>query len=49
MQDFDWAYNPKLPKREILELISVKFVQHADDALLIGHPGTGNYVKLLLM
>lgn len=41
MQDFDWAYNPKLPKREILELISVKFVQNAADALLIGHPGTG--------
>lgn len=41
MQDFDWAYNPKLPKREILELISVKFVQLADDALLIGQPGTG--------
>lgn len=41
MQDFDWAYNPKLPKREILELISSKFVQNAADALLIGHPGTG--------
>ena len=41
MQDFDWSYNPKLPKREILDLLSVKFVQNADDALLIGHPGTG--------
>jgi len=34
MQDFDWAYNPKLPKREILELISSKFVQNAADDLL---------------
>ncbi len=41
MQDFDWSYNPRLPRQEILELISVKFVQNADDALLIGHPGTG--------
>ena len=49
MQDFDWSYNPRLPKQEILELISGKFVQQAADALLIGHPGTGNYVKLLLM
>jgi len=49
MQDFDWSYNPRLPKQEIIELISVKFVQHADDALLIGHPGTGNYVKLSIM
>jgi len=41
MQDFDWSYNPKLPRHEILELISGKFVQNAADALLIGHPGTG--------
>ena len=41
MHDFDWSYNPRLPKQEILELISGKFVQNADDALLIGHPGTG--------
>ena len=41
MQDFDWSYNPRLPKQEILELISSKFVQNAADALLIGHPGTG--------
>ncbi|WP_408998161.1 IS21-like element helper ATPase IstB [Syntrophus buswellii] len=41
MQDFDWSYNPRLPRQEILELISVKFVQSAADALLIGHPGTG--------
>lgn len=41
MQDFDWSYNPRLPQQEILELISVKFISNAEDALLIGHPGTG--------
>lgn len=41
MQGFDWSYNPRLPRQEILELISGKFVQNAADALLIGHPGTG--------
>lgn len=41
MQDFDWSYNPHLPKQEIFELMSGKFVQNAADALLIGHPGTG--------
>jgi len=41
MQDFDWSFNPKLPKNDILELITTKFVQQAGDALLIGHPGTG--------
>lgn len=41
MQDFDWSFNPKLPKREIFELVTVKFIQNSEDALLIGHPGTG--------
>lgn len=41
LKDFDWAFNPKLPKREILELATLKFVDAKEDALLIGQPGTG--------
>lgn len=41
MNDFDWGFNPKLPKKEIFELITLKFVQKGEDALLIGSPGTG--------
>jgi DNA replication protein DnaC len=41
LSDFDWSFNPKLPKKEIYELVTVKFVQNGDDALLIGSPGTG--------
>lgn len=41
LQDFDWGFNPKLPKKEIFEIVSTKFVQNGEDALLIGHPGTG--------
>jgi len=41
MNGFDWGFNPRLPKKEILELISTTFVQSGEDALLIGHPGTG--------
>jgi len=41
MNGFDWSFNPKLPKKEILELISTTFIQSGEDALLIGHPGTG--------
>jgi DNA replication protein DnaC len=41
MNGFDWSFNPRLPKKEILELISTTFVQNGEDALLIGHPGTG--------
>ena len=41
MSNFDWSFNPKLPKHEIYELISTKFIQIGEDALLIGSPGTG--------
>ena len=41
LKDFDWSYNPRLPKREVLELATLKFIAAYDDALLIGPPGTG--------
>jgi DNA replication protein DnaC len=39
--EVDWAFNPKLPKAEIYELVTGKFIGEAHDALLIGSPGTG--------
>jgi DNA replication protein DnaC len=41
LKDFDWAYNPKVPKREVLELATLKFIEAKEGALLIGQPGTG--------
>jgi DNA replication protein DnaC len=41
LKDFDWSYNPKLPKREILELGALKFIDAREDVLLLGPPGTG--------
>jgi DNA replication protein DnaC len=41
LQDFDWSFNPKLPKKEIFELVTGKFIREGEDALLIGSPGTG--------
>lgn len=41
LKDFDWAYNPKVPKRDVLELATLKFLQAREGALLIGAPGTG--------
>lgn len=41
LKAFDWTYNPKLPKRDILELCALKFIDAKEDALLIGPPGTG--------
>jgi DNA replication protein DnaC len=41
LKAFDWTYNPTLPKRPILELATLKFVDAREDALFIGKPGTG--------
>ena len=41
LKDFDWSYNPSLPKRTVLELATLKFIEAREDALLIGRPGTG--------
>ena len=41
LKDFDWGYNPTIPKRAALELATLKFVDAREDALLIGKPGTG--------
>lgn len=41
LTEFDWGFNPKLPKKEIYELVTAKFIQNGEHALLIGAPGTG--------
>ena len=41
LKDLDWAYNPRLPKRDILELGTLKFIDAREDVLLLGKPGTG--------
>jgi DNA replication protein DnaC len=41
LTEFDWGFNPKLPKKDIYELVSCKFIRDGADALLIGSPGTG--------
>lgn len=41
LKDFDWGYNPKVPKRRILELATLKFIEAREGALFIGRPGLG--------
>lgn len=36
LAEFDWAFNPKLPRQACFELHTLKFVADADNALLIG-------------
>jgi DNA replication protein DnaC len=41
LKDFDWSYNPKIPKRQVLELATLKFIEEREGALFIGPPGLG--------
>src|SRR6185312_14338820 len=38
LKDFDWSYNPKVPKRDVLELATLKFIDEREGALFIGPP-----------
>ena len=39
--EFDWSYNPKIPRRSCFELHTLKFIAEGDSAIFIGPPGTG--------
>ncbi|MBN1459860.1 MAG: IS21-like element helper ATPase IstB [Armatimonadetes bacterium] len=39
--DFDWSYNPKLPRARLCELATGRFVTQHQGVLLIGPPGVG--------
>jgi hypothetical protein len=39
--DFDWRFNPKLPRAACFELHTLKFIAEGVNALIVGKPGTG--------
>jgi DNA replication protein DnaC len=41
LDNFDFSFNPSLPKRRIFDLASGGFLREARDVLLLGPPGTG--------
>lgn len=41
LKSFDWTYNGRLPRRDVLELATLKFIDAKEDILIIGPPGTG--------
>jgi DNA replication protein DnaC len=41
LSDFDWTFNPKLPKARLVELATARFVRTRGGVLLIGPPGLG--------
>jgi DNA replication protein DnaC len=41
LDQFEWSFNPSLPKKQVFDLTTCRFVREHRDALLIGPPGTG--------
>lgn len=41
LDDFDWAFNPSIPRKQVFDLATCRFVREARDVLLLGPPGTG--------
>ena len=41
LADFDWRFNPQVPRGTCFELHSLKFLSEGANALLVGKPGNG--------
>ena len=41
LDQFDWDFNAALPRRQLFEMATCKFLDEARDVLLMGPPGTG--------
>jgi len=41
LDNFDWSFNPSIPRKQVFALATCRFVREASDVLLLGPPGTG--------
>jgi DNA replication protein DnaC len=41
LDQFNWSFNPSIPRKQIYDLAAGRFIRESRDALLIGPPGTG--------
>jgi DNA replication protein DnaC len=41
IDNFDWSFNPKVPKKQLCELATARFIADRENIILIGPPGTG--------
>ena len=41
LEDFDFSFNPSVPKKQVYELATCRFIQRSEDVLWLGPPGTG--------
>ncbi len=41
MEDFQWSFNPQIPKAKVIDLATCHFVERRENVLLIGPTGVG--------
>ena len=41
MAQFDWSFQPSLDRKQITELLTLRFIEQGDNVLLLGPPGVG--------
>jgi DNA replication protein DnaC len=45
LENFDWSFNPQIPKALILDLATVRFIPEHGGLLLLGPPGTAKAIS----
>ena len=41
LEDFDWSFNPSIPRKQVFDLASCRFLREGRDVLWLGPPGLG--------
>src|SRR5262245_29799133 len=41
LDEFDWSFNPGIPKKQLYELATGRFIRESRDVLFLGPPGVG--------
>lgn len=41
LADFDWDFRPSVPRARVEELATLRFIERAENVLLVGSPGVG--------
>lgn len=41
IDNFDWSFNKRLPKKQICELATTQFIANRENVVIVGPPGTG--------
>lgn len=42
LADFDWTFNPKIPRDKIMEFLQTDFLKRPSNLVLLGAAGVGN-------